>query len=332
MRPVRIRLLLALVIMLVSAPFVRASYRQNWGRPFDPYRASAVRAGMPDWPIRGNRTNHRAWMHDHLYCCSVHERSRVLYAAETPYGSAALVMRPAPQGIPWPILTGHIGDGSVWGDDVRIPAQPEQVSVLARVPISPGDPFERGHFDVLLVVGRPGTTRVTWHIAGQPEWTGEVPLHDGAGYALVPDVEHPNDVIVTVERRGRVVDQNTVTTFGPSMEAPAPLVPLPESLRAVAGERADALAFRHCLVTAYDELPGLIRRPPPEMTYEETYRVHQHILVDHIRELARHPAIRTAGAAGVQAALRDPRSPVAIAVTTRCARAPGWRPQLVLAP
>ncbi len=314
-------LLLALSLLGGGFGVVANARAQNWGRPVDPHRTSAVRAGMLDWPIRGNRTNDRQWMNDHLYCCSSGEGARVLYAGQTPWGALTLRQYGWRHGM-------HALDADGLGVVPAIPRDIEQVSTI--VAMRPENPYIHARPTlVLLVVGRPGTTRVTWRFADWPAAEPlPVPVRNGAGYVMLPwswPGTHPNDVVITVERRGRVIYDGTVTSLAGlaleyTSESPAPLVELPAALRKTAGERAHAVAFRFCLVSAYDELPGLIANPPAKPTYEHVEQMPHHILRHHLRELALDRTVRSVGPGRVRAALEQPRSATARAVVSRCAR------------
>lgn len=287
---------------------VSTARAQNFGRAYDPYRASAVRAGMLDWPIRGNRTHDRGWMHDHIYCCSEARYSRVLYAEQTDQGALTIVE--SPERDQRDLTLGAAGTG-LWAHDVAIGDRPEQVSAI--VPLHDGGQVSA---QILVVVGRPGTTRVRWRMARSAIETGrDIELHDGAGWAELPHStgQHPNDFVITVERDGHVVYDGTVTTLaGQGLsyfnEAPAPLTTLPDALTATAGEDADHVAFRFCLGSAYDVLAGT--RTADERHYGE--------LAHDLADLARDPAVRAAGRSGVRAALAQPGSALARAATKTC--------------
>ena len=288
------------------------AYAQNLWRPVDPYRAGAVRAGMLDWPLRGNRAHDRAWMRDHLYCCSVSRTERVLYAAQTDYGPLTFVEAPGRNGGGRPQL---IANGGRWDSPTDLPATTAQVSTIVEIR---GDKPRATPMYLLLVIGRPGTTNVSYREAGWPTWQS-VPTHDGAGWRFLSwgTGWSPNDVVIRVERRGRVTYEGTVTTLvagglGLLDDAPAPLVPLPADLTATAGDRGDALAFRYCLVTARSALPALLADPNADVAPG-----HRH-LRETLRDVARTTAAVAAGPARIGALLATPESGVARAVVTAC--------------
>jgi hypothetical protein len=312
-----VAVLLFVALLAGGGSAVTRARAQNFWRPVDPYRASAVRAGLPDWPIRGNRVHDRSWMHGHLYCCVASERMRVLYAGETPYGPLSLVEAPPEDGQPGPSLYILAGSTGMRGYDLDLAARPEQISVI--VPMSQPDGATEM---VLLVVGRPGTTRIGWRPAGAGRGAvAELPVRDGAAFTPLPwgTGESPNDVVVSVGRPGGATYESTVTSLAAvglerTGEAPAPLVPLPAALAATAGERADSVAFRYCLVRAYGDLPRLLADPAAA-----TDPAHRPGLQESIASLAADRAVRAAGASGVRAALAAPGSPTARVVTAACA-------------
>jgi hypothetical protein len=188
------------------------AWGQNFWRPVDPYRAQAVRAGMLDWPIRGNRVRDRGWMHDHLYCCQGFDAARVLYAGQTPYGALTLVEEQPPSTRTGKTLSILGYGGGTMSHDNNIPANAEQVSAVVAMD---NDENPRHPVYLLLVVGRPGTTRVRWRQPPYPQdaWR-DVPLSHGAGWVQIESGTglDPAQVEIAVERDGRTVYEGPVTT------------------------------------------------------------------------------------------------------------------------
>lgn len=242
-------LFVVVAVALVAGSGARHAWAQNFWRPVDPYRASAVRAGMLDWPIRGNRVHDRSWMHDHVYCCQPFDAARVLYAAQTPYGPLTLVESTGPETRPGTsLLVGAVNDGRMVYD-LDIPAGADQVSAVVAMR---GDHLRTSY--LLLVVGAPGTTRIRWRSHEGGPWSDLSP-HDGAGWIDLSWMTgwSPNDIVISVERHGRTVYEGTVTALTTGAvwsDPPAPLVSLPPALAATAGDDVDHLAFRFCLVQA----------------------------------------------------------------------------------